>query len=242
MAKTGYNPFSRWSGRVGGNVFKVINGSQVVMPYSGVSNDRKSPAQLEVRARFSFSHKLSKIIPFELLAGIKGNKDTRRKELISRIYRNSAVSVDDKVYSAYLYADELVISDGDVFYYDITNLALADGTLTGDIRNIPDGIDRIMVMAMCSNAEGEYTSCVYTVVAVRSGAATINLRVGGFASGSQVQVYTVPLTLTMVGANQLAGKTFADESTAENFYVLMLKNEGNYQWGRSVYGGSVTLT
>ncbi len=33
MGKTDFNGLSQWTGRIGGLVFKVVNGKQVIMPY-----------------------------------------------------------------------------------------------------------------------------------------------------------------------------------------------------------------
>ena len=50
MGKTDFNGLSQWTGRIGGLVFKVVNGKQVIVPYKKEVFNPRTAAQMSSRA------------------------------------------------------------------------------------------------------------------------------------------------------------------------------------------------
>lgn len=242
MAKTGYNPFNRWQGRVGGNVYKVVNGKQVIVPYSGASNPSNTPAQSEVRTRFALSQKIAKIIPAEVIAGLKGNKAERRAALRSLLFNASVASTINGGYIATLDAAKVRLSEGEVFQLTPAGLAIdANGVITGSVSSLPAGIETVMVAAICTNSDGEYVACPYQVLTANNSSVSINLATGLTGSGVTAQVYLVPLSLTIAGAKLMRGGQWATTGVDEYVYTTMLSMEGAYQYAASQYAGQVAI-
>lgn len=245
MGKTAFNPLSQWRGRVGGQVYKVVNGQQVVVPYSGASNKSNTIAQQAVRARFALAGKLSKIVPPEILAGLNGSKIDRRSNFVSGIIRRSVISTVENGLQASIDAPNVVFSKGDVVFVDLSSLTMdATGVITGSISNINEKIDALLVIGVVSK-DNDYTNAVYELVPVTDGAATINLSTEtGAGRGVTTQLYYVPLWITEGASTFLASSEYDQLGTGNDEYVLnMLLNsvEGAYKWGQSQYVKSITL-
>ncbi len=76
MGKTDFNGLSQWTGRIGGLVFKVVNGKQVIMPYKKEVFNPRTKAQMSQRAKFALSGMINRIVPKEVLVGM--SPDRRR--------------------------------------------------------------------------------------------------------------------------------------------------------------------
>ena len=112
MGKTDFNGLSQWTGRIGGLVFKVVNGQQVITPYKKEVFNPRSEAQMLHRAKFALSGMINKIVPKEVLVGMSPDRRSRRLLFASNIIRHANVSVDSGVVKATLNANDLVFSQG----------------------------------------------------------------------------------------------------------------------------------
>ena len=113
MAKSNFNGLNQWSGRIGGLVYKVVNGKQVIMPYQKKVFNPQTDAQMENRAKFSLASMINKITPKEVLQGMCEDRRKRRSLFFSHIMRNTMVSKTEEGYTATLSAEDLVFAIGE---------------------------------------------------------------------------------------------------------------------------------
>lgn len=239
MGKTAFNPLSRWRGRVGGQVYKVVNGQQVVVPYSGASNKSNTIAQQAVRARFALAGKLSKITPPEILAGLKGSKTDRRSEFVRGIVKRSVLTTIENGIQASIDAPNVIFSKGEVAAVDLSSLTIdSNGLISGTVTGINEKIDALLVIGVVSNAT-DYTNAVYEIVPVSDGEANVSLSAEtGAGRNVTVQLYYVPLWVTETAQSFLSSSEYDQLGTGNDEYVLnMLINsvEGAFTWGQSQY-------
>ena len=112
MGKTDFNGLSQWTGRIGGLVFKVVNGKQVITPYKREVFNPRTEAQMMNRAKFALAGMINKIVPKEVLVGMSPDRRSRRPLFTSNIVRHATVSVTDGTVTATLNAKDLVFSQG----------------------------------------------------------------------------------------------------------------------------------
>ncbi|MBQ6156140.1 MAG: hypothetical protein IJK22_06015 [Bacteroidales bacterium] len=73
MGKTDFNGLSQWTGRIGGLVFKVVNGKQVITSYKKEVFNPRTEAQMLNRAKFGLAGMINKIVPKEVLVGMSSD-------------------------------------------------------------------------------------------------------------------------------------------------------------------------
>lgn len=244
MGKTAFNPLSQWRGRVGGQVYKVVNGKQVVVPYKPVtSKSQASIAQLATRARFALGGKYSKIVPPEILRGLNGSKVDRRSIFVHNITRKATVTFDNGTVTAAIAPEDIIFSEGLVTTLNMGTPALsAAGELTASVTAVPEGVDAVLAIAVVENADGEYDKIVYQTAAVdtETHAASIDLQTE-VPDGHHVRLYYVPLTVTEQARSFLSTTDYDIHATDEYTLTMLLTSvEGAYNWGRSQFVTTLT--
>ena len=245
MGKTAFNPLSQWNGRVGGMVYKVVNGKQVIMPYKtrDTKGDQVSVAQLATRAKFALAGKFSKITPSEIMRGLNGSRVDRRSNFVKAITKAATVTVDGTQVVANIAPDKIIFSDGLVTMLNMGTPTLNNaGVLAASIANIPESVDAVLVIAVCSNASGEYDRVNYQVCPVDDEAHTATVSINTDAvQGTHVRVYYVPLTVTDQARSFLSTSEYDEHATDEYTLTMLLTSvEGAYEWGRSQYVTELT--
>lgn len=245
MGKAAFNPLSQWRGRVGGQVYKVVNGKQVIQPYYAREGAKGgSLAQMSVRARFALAGKYSKITPPEILRGMDGSKTDRRGRFVKLITQKSTVSLVDGNIQAAVAPENVVFSEGYVVPIALGTPAItAAGVLTATATDVPESVDAILGIAVIENAEGEYDRIEYAIVPVdgETHTATITVDTSAF-EGAHVRFYDVPLTTTEEARSFMATTEY-DEHAADQYTLTMLLTsvESAYKWGRSNYVGELVV-
>ena len=131
MGKTDFNGLSQWTGRIGGLVFKVVNGKQVITPYKREVFNPRTEAQMTNRAKFALAGMISKIVPKEVLVGMSPDRRSRRPLFTSNIVRHANVSVAGGVVKATLNAHDLVFSQGVDAPVSVSGATVTDGLVGG---------------------------------------------------------------------------------------------------------------
>lgn len=244
MGKTAFNPLSQWRGRVGGQVYKVVNGKQVVVPYKPVeSKGQGSIAQMTTRARFALAGKYSKIVPPEILRGFNGSKVDRRSLFVRNITRKATVSFVDGAVTAAIAPEDIIFSEGLVTTLNMGTPAIsAAGELTASVTAVPEGVDAVLAIAVVENADGEYDKIVYQTAPVDGDthAATIDIQTE-VPDGHHVRLYYVPLTVTEQARSFLSTTDYDLHATDEYTLTMLLTSvEGAYNWGRSQFVTTLT--
>lgn len=246
MGKTAFNPLSQWNGRVGGIVYKVVNGKQVMLPYKSKDPNKSytaSVAQLATRSRFALAGKFSKITPAEILRGLTGSRVDRRSKFNRSISRAATVAVDGSSVVANIAPDKIIFSDGIVTLLNVGTPALSNaGALTASITTVPEKVDAVLAIAVCSDAEGEYNRIEYQVCPVDGETHTANVAIETQAEqGAHVRMYYVPLTVTDQARGFLATSEYDEHATDEYTLTMLLTSvEGAYDWGHSQYVAELT--
>ena len=114
MAKTPIG-LGQFSGRVGGVVYAVQAGRQVVRAYQPVVSNPKSTAQSIQRAKGNLVGRISKITPWQILEGLGDNKFNRRSRFLKLLLRNVTAGQsagDPTKFNAKLADEDFVFSEG----------------------------------------------------------------------------------------------------------------------------------
>ena len=150
MGKTDFNGLSQWTGRIGGLVFKVVNGQQVITPYKKEVFNPRTEAQMTQRAKFALSGMINKIVPKEVLVGMSPDRRSRRLLFASNIIRHANVSVDSGVVKATLNANDLVFSQGVAAPVTVSGMTVTDGLVSGNLSALPEKVDAVMILPFAS--------------------------------------------------------------------------------------------
>lgn len=114
MAKTP-NGLGQYSGKVGGVVYAVQNGQQIVRSYQPVVRNPKSLSQRLQRAKANLVGQLSSVVPWQILEGLGANRRARRSRFLRLALNATTAQVseaDASVLLAKLPNDKFVFSEG----------------------------------------------------------------------------------------------------------------------------------
>ena len=242
MGKTDFNGLSQWTGRIGGLVFKVVNGKQVIMPYKKEVFNPRTAAQMSSRAKFALAGMINKIVPKEVLVGMSSDRRSRRPLFSSNIMRHANVSVANGAVTAALNANDLVFSQGVAAPVTVSGMAVNDGLVSGTLGDLPENVDAVMMIAVVYDTTvGHYTRTVYEVLP--AGETSISLDTKTTEAGNVAHLYAVPMSLTSAGLSLTGGSDGAESSSDNGYaYTLMMRSdEGSFRYGRSQYLTSVAL-
>ena len=242
MGKTDFNGLSQWTGRIGGLVFKVVNGKQVITSYKKEVFNPRTEAQMLNRAKFGLAGMINKIVPKEVLVGMSSDRRSRSPLFTSNIVRHANVSVTGGTVTATLNAKDLVFSQGVAAPVTVNGMTVTDGTVGGTLGALPEKVDAVMMIAVVyDTTAGHYTRTVYEVVP--AGESAISLDTQTTESGNVAHIYAVPMSLTSTGLSLTGGSDGAERSSDDDFmYTMMMgSDEGSYRYGRSQYLTTVAL-
>ena len=242
MGKTDFNGLSQWTGRIGGLVFKVMNGKQVIMPYKKEVFNPRTKAQMSQRAKFALAGMINKIVPKEVLVGMSPDRRKRRPLFASHIARHARVNTAGGSVTATLDTNDLVFSQGVAAPVSVNGMTVNNGVVDGTLEALPEKVDAVMMIAVVYDTTvGLYTRTVYEVLP--AGETTISLDTKTTESGNVAHIYAVPMSLTSAGLSLTGGSDGAEGSSDNGYaYTLMMRSdEGSFRYGRSQYLITVAL-
>ncbi len=242
MGKTDFNGLSQWTGRIGGLVFKVVNGKQVIMPYKKEVFNPRTKAQMSQRAKFALSGMINRIVPKEVLVGMSPDRRKRRPLFASNIARHANVSTAGGSVTATLDANDLMFSQGVAAPVTVNRMTATDGLVSGTLEALPEKVDAVMMIAVVYDTTvGLYTRTVYEVLP--AGETAISLDTQTTETGNVAHIYAVPMSLTSTGLSLTGGSDGAENSSDNGYaYTLMMRSdEGSFQYGRSQYLTTLAL-
>lgn len=111
MAKSS-NGLGQFSGKLGGSVFVVSNGQQVIRAYQPNVSNPKSAGQNLQRAKGNLVGRLSAITPRDAIIGLGANNRQRRAAYLRNALLKSTASISDGIYTAKLQPSDLLFSKG----------------------------------------------------------------------------------------------------------------------------------
>ena len=239
MGKTKGSPLNPWRGRVGGQVYAVNGGQQIIRTYNPVVSNPRTSLQQAQRAKVVLAGKLSSLTPDAVLTGMASSKRDRRSEFTRNIIVKAVANETPQGYKAVLEPEDLIFSKGRS-NPDLTATIKAE-TNTAVAVEVTKGnsIDAVMLVAVEYNgALLEYTLVNYELVTKFDAATRIAL--SGRSQTGNVNVYAIPLTRkTNLGSVRSNGVSREDDGYGA---VLDLTNPDIYNYAESFFVGSAVIS
>lgn len=252
MAKTPIG-LGQFSGRVGGVVYAVQAGRQVVRAYQPVVSNPKSTAQSIQRAKGNLVGRISKITPWQILEGLGDNKFNRRsrflKLLLQKVTAGQAAG-DPSKFNAKLAKQDFVFSEGTLVpLFRVSEVVASLYQISVKLENVVVSAQTVfnqgaLVVAVIKQSNGEYESVVYSFIApdkLPTGSAIINLyhpAEGAYTA----DVYLAPFA----AADGSVLPTVSGDltSTADSLDALLSVGTAASAvvWGASLYAKSASFT
>lgn len=129
MAKS-TNGLGQFRGKLGGAVFAVSAGEQIVRQYQPQVANPRTAAQLSQRAKMNLTGKLSAIVRNSAIMALGINSRERRSVFTSNILRNATVTIDGTKYTAAIAPENIVFSKGNSVPVVTLTATYADGAIT----------------------------------------------------------------------------------------------------------------
>ena len=239
MGKTSGSPLNPWRGRVGGQVYAVNGGEQIIRTYNPVVANPRTSLQQAQRAKVVLAGKLSSLTPDAVLTGMASSKRDRRSEYTRNIIKKAVAENTPQGYKAVLEPADLIFSKGRS-NPDLKAVIAAESN-TAVVVTVTKGssIDAFMLVAVEYNgALLEYTFMNYELV-VDMGDVT-RIALSGRSLTGNVNVYAIPLTRkTNLGSIHSNGVSREDDGYGA---ILDLTNPDIYDYAESFYVGSVEIS
>lgn len=253
MAKTPIG-LGQFSGRVGGVVYAVQAGRQVVRAYQPIVSNPKSTAQSIQRAKGNLVGRISKITPWQILEGLGDNKFNRRSRFLRLLLRKvtaGQAAGDPSQFNAKLLDADFVFSEGTLipvyFFASVTSSSSSVTVRVSRVAGAPEsafasqGLLMVVVIKQSTGvweevqyrflSPNELTNAPLDVEFTHRGEgayfASAYLAPFGTADGSKLPTISGDLTST---ANSL--DALLSVGAAASTIV----------WGASSFGGSSTFT
>lgn len=174
MAKSP-NGLGQFSGKLGGVVYAVRGGEQIVRAYQPVVSNPKSTAQLLQRAKGNVVGRLSAITPREVIAGLGSNGISRRSRFLKLALRNAKARFSNGEFIGSLPPDALILSEGSLVQpFSIVSALRASATadiVTFRLTRLSTVSDAdwnssavMLVVFAIDNATGFYDSVFYRFI------------------------------------------------------------------------------
>jgi hypothetical protein len=239
MGKAKGSPLNPWRGRVGGQVYAVNGGEQVIRTYNPVvANPRTSLQQMQ-RAKVVLAGKLSTLTPDAVLTGMAGSKRDRRSEFTRNIIKKAVAENTPQGYKAVLEPADLIFSKGRS-NPDLKATIEAEGNTAVAVQ-VTKGpsVDAVMLVAVEYNgALLEYTFVNYELAIDMGDVQRIAL--SGRSLSGNVNVYAIPLTRKAnLGSVRSNGVSREDSGYGA---ILDLTNPDIYDYAESFFVGSVVIS
>lgn len=187
------------SGRMGGSVFVVRHGEQIVRAYQPVIDNPKSVAQTEQRAKMKAAVQLAAVLSTALAAfkGLGGPNVSARNAFVSDLFKRGAVTFDDATKNAVIDRAAIRISPSAIAWRLSSTLTPSGASLAGNVNLFPSAVKAgsVLTMGVLHN-EGNGTPVLLGLTSydVTSDSVSVNLNVGeAIETGDSVlMVLSVP--------------------------------------------------
>lgn len=254
MAKTPIG-LGQFSGRVGGVVYAVQAGRQVVRAYQPIVSNPKSTAQSIQRAKGNLVGRISKITPWQMLEGLGDNKFNRRSRYLRLmlLYVTAGQAAGDpSTFNAKLERTKFVFSEGQVIpIFTSTSAAVANSSsVVVNIGPVPGysaeqrAAQGILMVVVLKNPSLEFEQILYKFLlpsdlASGTTSVTFNHRTEGAYSADW---YMAPFET--VDGSKLRTRSGVLTSTATSLEAMLEVGNGASPivWGNSMYYGSASFT
>lgn len=254
MAKAS-NGLGKFSGKLGGAVFVIRNGKQIVREYNSRPSNPKSALQLQQRAKGNLAGRITSFVPKTAITGLGVNAERRRGRFNQLLLKGANVTQINGNYSAKIPWENIIFSEGTVIApfilqginvaqsgngVDIVLKGVDDVTVASDIYESMTG--RVVVMVYDTRSQ-ELVEVVTRIInkPKQSGQSdtfvSVNHPAGYTAAG-----FLIPMSSADGSALSIdAGMAMKDDTAIA---ALLSTNENAivFEYGRSVFLGQTTFT
>lgn len=246
------NGLGKFSGKLGGAVFVIRNGKQIVREYNPRPSNPKSALQLQQRAKGNLAGRISSFVPKAAISGLGVNNIRRRSRFNQLILKGAQVSLIGDDYSAKIPWESVKFSEGTVlppfFLQNITTtgnvVSVSLVGLSNEVMSPDDYASKnARLVAMIYDTKSQSLVEVVTKVATKpiQGVEAITRIPVVHKTGYTVAVFLIPFSSadgTAVSIDTgLAGKS--DEEIAASLSVNA--NAVTFEYGNSVFLGQGTF-
>lgn len=247
------NGLGQFSGKVGGVVFAVSNGEQIVRAYQPVVSNPKSVGQSMQRAKGNLAGRISSFTPKTAIMGLGRNGRMRRGEFLRNILKNAQVDTLQNGYKAKIDNAKVLFSKGAV-QLSITNPVVAATattvgvTLTGvSASSIPEEEyatmqTRLVAMVYDSTTQDLVEVETKIVNKPTQGATAATLIAVNHPEGFIVDVYAIPMTTEDGSAISIDSKMAQKSDTQIAAELSVNANAIVFNYGTSILLGSSQFT
>lgn len=252
MAKTPIG-LGQFSGRVGGVVYAVQAGRQVVRAYQPIVSNPKSTAQSIQRAKGNLVGRISKITPWQILEGLGDNKFNRRSRFLRLLLQKATAGPaagDPSKFNAKLLQQDFVFSEGALIpQFTVSGATAQQYVVQVKLESAAVSAATVynqgaLVVAVIKQATGVYESVVYKFVAPSEmPVGSANVQLFHPAEGAySADVYFAPFA----AADGSVLPTVSGDltSTADSLDALLSVGTAasSVVWGASSYAKSASFT
>lgn len=170
MAKTPIG-LGQFSGRVGGVVYAVQAGRQVVRAYQPVVSNPKSTAQSIQRAKGNLVGRISKITPWQILEGLGDNKFNRRSRFLRLLLQKVTAGQsagNPSQFNAKLNDTDFVFSEGAIVpAYTVQNVSAGNSAVSMSVARVTGVSDTVaasqglLVVCVTKQSSGQWEEVLY---------------------------------------------------------------------------------
>lgn len=247
------NGLGKFSGKLGGAVFVIRNGKQIVREYNPRPSNPKSALQLQQRAKGNLAGRISSFVPKAAISGLGVNNIRRRSRFNQLILKGAQVSLIGDDYSAKIPWESVKFSEGTVLSpFSLVRISTGPNIVTVTLRGFSSEVlsadvyasMNARLVAMIYDTKSQNLVEVVTKVAnkpAQEAELSSNLAVI-HPAGYTAAVFLIPFSSadgTAVSiASGLAGKS--DEEIAASLSVN--DNAVTFEYGNSLFLGQSTFT
>lgn len=194
------NGLGKFSGKVGGVVFAISNGEQIVRAYQPVVSNPKSTGQLLQRSKGNLVGQLSSVVGRAAIVGMGENNRRRRAEFLKNALIKATASQEDNNYQAHLSPTNIQFSKGAVTpVVGALSMAVSATTVSFDITRLAGITDEVAnksvatAVVLLVSTNGDYKSCYVRSMSVPATGTPTNVVITHNTYGAYTAyVYIIP--------------------------------------------------
>lgn len=131
------NGLGKFSGKLGGAVFVIRNGKQIVREYNPRPSNPKSALQLQQRAKGNLAGRISSFVPKAAISGLGVNNIRRRSRFNQLLLKAASVSLIGDDYRAKVAWENVLFSEGNVISpFVLEGMAAQMNTMSITLRGL----------------------------------------------------------------------------------------------------------
>lgn len=246
MAK-GHALFGKIKGRLGGAVYRVQDGKQIISELAITHFNPKSQAQIEQRVRFGLATLVSKQFSYAAIAGWSPKPNVARAALLRSLMKGVVIDATDPDNpKATIDPTRVLISNGR--FIPVNSVRIAQGSTSSKVSvkfSVPEGsnVTYALVVVLMSSGEGTEWNGAAQAVASRVGdtqsfEAEVDAGVTLSLSGITFNTFVVPICDSTNYVSTVYGSvlTLADANAFATEVAIALSKRDYYC--QSVFVGS----